>query len=432
MITRQRTFTTLLYALPCLLLFAVHYNALRTWFFMDDFAWLGLRMELNGFRDLMSILFQPRAQGTVRTLSERLFFLVFSSAFGMKAGPFHYWVFFTQCGSLILASAIVRRLSGSVLAGVAAATAWAISPAIAVAMAWLSSYNEVLCGFLLLTAFYCLIRFVETGRRSFWLGLWIAYLLSFLALEVTVVFPAIALVYVWLAARQYTKRTLWLWIPSLIFTAIHFWLIPKDSTPAYKMTFDAGIFQMLWKYAFAAAGPKDLDKFTDVQPGPLGWWVAVILLAVIGLFTAYRLIRRDWRPAMGLVWFCLLLAPVLPLQNHFSDYYYTIASFGLAMITGWAFQSACHSGWTWRVIAIAGAAVLIWCDVVQVNLMGQWYRTHSGQMHTVLNGIEEISKSRPVDTVILAGVDDELFISGMLDNPFRLFGIDKGLSHARQ
>ena len=115
------------YLLPCVVLFAVHYNALRTWFLMDDFAWLGLRLEYYTPRDLIGILFQPRAQGTVRVLSERLFFLVFSSLFGMKAGPFHYWVFATQCGSLIFASAIVRRLSGSLLAGVAAATAYELS-----------------------------------------------------------------------------------------------------------------------------------------------------------------------------------------------------------------------------------------------------------------------------------------------------------------
>ena len=422
--TKRRILRFLVYLLPCVVLFMVHYNALRTWFFMDDFAWLGLRMELHKPGDLWSILFQPRAQGTVRTLSERLFFLVFSSAFGMKAGPFHYWVLLTHCGSLVLANAIVRRLTGSALAGCAAAIAWAISPATAVSLSWLSAYNEILCGFLMLGAFYCLIRYVEHGERRFWLLQWAAYLLSFLALEVTVVYPAIALAFVWLAARPYWKKVLWLWVPSLAFTALHLLVIPKDPTPAYKMTFDVwGMLNNLGRYAFKAVGPTDLLQFTDQQPGPLGWWVSVVTAVLLAVFVAIRLHKRDWMPLMAVAWFVFLFGPVLPLQNHFSDYYATIASFGLAMLTGWAFQSAFSSGWLGRVVAVAAASVFVWCEVSQVDLMERWYRTHSGEMHLLLEGIENIAQRRPVETVLLGGIDDELYISGMLDNPFRLYGI---------
>ncbi len=420
---KQRLLTFLAFALPCVVLFAVHYNALRSWFFMDDFAWLGLRMEYHTPRDLLTILFEPRAQGTVRALSERLFFLAFSSIFGMKAGPFHYWVFFTQCGSLVLANLIVRRMSGSALAGFAAATVWALTHSLAVALSWLSAYNEILCAFLMLLALHCLIRFSEQGQQKFWWGQWAAYLTSFLALEVTVVYPAVACVYVFLAARQYWKKVLWLWIPSLVFTAIHLLLIPKSTTPAYKMTFNLGIFAQLWKYVYKAVGPTDLAQFTDQPPADLGWWVSMGTLGLLTAFLAWQLKRRAWLPVMGVAWFVLFLGPILPLQGHFSDYYTTIASFGFAMLTGWAFQAAFNAGWAPRIVAIVAAGLFVWCEVVQTNLMEQWYRIHSGQMHVVLQGIQDISQRRKVDTILLAGIDDEVYISGMLDNPFRLFGI---------
>ena len=422
---KQRLLTFLAFAFPCAVLFIVHYNALRTWFFMDDFAWLGLPLELNKPSDLLDILFEPRAQGTVRTLSERLFFLVFTSVFGMKAGPFHYWVFLTQCGSLVLANAIVRRLSGSALAGVAAATVWAVSHALAVSLSWLSAYNEILCGFCMLAAFYCLIRFVEHGERRFWMWQWVPYMASFLALEVTVVYPALALVYVWLAARQYWKKVMWLWVPSLIFTAIHFLVIPKVPTAPYKMIFDLGMVRNLWKYAFKAVGPSDISQFTDVMPGPIGWWVAAGMMVLLAVFLGMSLWKRDRMPLMGLAWFVLFLGPVLPLQNHFSDYYTTIASFGLAMVAGWTFARAISAGWVLRVVAVGVAGVFVWCEVVETNLMEKWYRTHSGQMHMVMQGVEDIAQRRPVETVMLAGIDDELYISGLLDNPFRLIGIQQ-------
>ena len=58
-----------------------------TWFVNDDFAWLGLPLEVHHARDLLSVLFAPRAQGTVRFLGERLFFLVFSSSSDSTRSP---------------------------------------------------------------------------------------------------------------------------------------------------------------------------------------------------------------------------------------------------------------------------------------------------------------------------------------------------------
>ena len=270
------------------MLFVVHYNALRTWFMMDDFAWLGLRQQYFVPRDLLEILFKPQAQGTVRVLSERLFFLVFGAIFGMKAGPFHYWVFLTQCGSLIFASASVRRFSGSRVAGLAAATIWAISHVTSVGLAWLSSYNEILCGFLMLAAFYSLIRFVESGERRYWILQWVAYLLGFLTLEVSVVYPAVACFYLWLTARQYIKKALWLWIPSIAFTLLHFLAIPKSHDAAYQMTFDAGIIANLGRYALNAVGPRELAQVMPDMPAPIGVWVAVAIAALLTAFVCVK------------------------------------------------------------------------------------------------------------------------------------------------
>ena len=420
---KSRILTFLAFAFPCVVLFAVHFNALRTWFFMDDFAWLGLFGELRTPGDVLTALFEPRAQGTVRVLSERLFFIVFKGIFGMKAGPFHYWVFLTQCGSLVLTNAIVRRLSGSWQAGLAAATAWALMHGTAVSMAWLSAYNEILCGFCMLAAFYCLVEFVHTGERRFWVWQWVAYLTGFLALEVSVVYPAVACLFVWIAGRQYFRRALWLWVPALAFTGLHFLLIPKTTTPVYKMTFDLGILTNLGHYAFKAVGPTELDKYIQGSPGPWGWWIAIIASVLLVIFLSVCLLKREWLPLMGLAWFVLFFAPLLPLQNHVSEYYTTIPSFGFAMLIGCAFASAVRASWAIGIPVILFAGVFVYCEAMQTVEMEQWYRTHSGQMHTFLNGIDELAHRREVEAVFIAGVDDELYISGLLDDPFRLYGI---------
>jgi hypothetical protein len=295
--------------------------------------------------------------------------------------------------------------------------------ATAVPMAWLSAYNEILCGFCMLAAFYCLVRFVQTGDRLFWHLQWAAYLTGFLALEVTVVYPALAFLYLWIAGRQYFKRAVWLWIPALVFTAIHFLLIPKSPSPVYKMTVDWGIVSNLWHYAFKAIGPTDLMQYTQDVPGPWAWWISVSTAAAIAVFLSVCAWKRDWLPFPGAAWFVLFLAPLLPLQNHVSEYYTTIPSAGLAMLIGWAFARAVQSNWGLRAVAVLIAAGFVWCETLQTQAMEQWYRTHSGQMHMFLNGIDELAHRRQVESVLVAGVDDELYISGMLDDPFRLYGI---------
>ena len=81
-----RTVRLAYYGLPMLFCLAMHWVALRTWFFLDDFAWLGLPLQVHSFRDLLHTLFDVQAQGTVRVFSERLFFLIFSWLFGLGSG----------------------------------------------------------------------------------------------------------------------------------------------------------------------------------------------------------------------------------------------------------------------------------------------------------------------------------------------------------
>ena len=69
---------------PVLISLYLFRRSFRIWFLADDFAWLGLRLSIFSFGDLMTALFAPMAQGTIRTLSERLFFLSFESLYGLE------------------------------------------------------------------------------------------------------------------------------------------------------------------------------------------------------------------------------------------------------------------------------------------------------------------------------------------------------------
>ena len=57
--------------------------------------------------------------------------------------------------------------------------------------------------------------------------------------------------------------------------------------------------------------------------------------------TAWRARAGDRLPLFFLAWFAILIAPVLPLSDHLSEYYPFLPSIGLAMWGGWALALAC-------------------------------------------------------------------------------------------
>ena len=86
--TKSRIIDWIWWLTPVALLFWVFQDGLRCWFSADDFAWLGLLRQVSSPHDILPILFAPAAQGTIRPWSERGFFLLFESLFGLDSLPF--------------------------------------------------------------------------------------------------------------------------------------------------------------------------------------------------------------------------------------------------------------------------------------------------------------------------------------------------------
>ncbi len=82
--------------IPPLVSLVLFWPGLVSWFQRDDFAWLGLRDLVHSWSDLGTALFHPYAQGTIRTLSERVYFLTFYSLFGLHALPYRILGFLTH------------------------------------------------------------------------------------------------------------------------------------------------------------------------------------------------------------------------------------------------------------------------------------------------------------------------------------------------
>lgn len=409
--TASRPARALYYGAPMLFALWLHWLALKTWFSGDDFAWLGLRSQIHSFSDLLWALFHPFAQGTVRLWSERVYFLVLTSLFGLNALAFRIAAFTTQFLNLLLLQWIARRLTGSVLAALLAPALWLINPAMIIPMAWDSAYNEILCSTFLLAAFALLLKYVETGERRYWVAQFAVFVLGFGALELMVMYAAIASLYAYCCARSIFRRTLWLFVPSGLFTLVHYLWIPKAPDPHYAMHPDASMLLTLWNYWRLALGASRPD-IVDWRPFWLGTAIALLLTAALVAF-AWRRSER-WFP---IAWFVLMLLPVLPLRDHFSDYYLTTPVIGLAIVGAWAVSAGARRPWTWILLAL-----YLTVSFQDLHIAERWYYEHARNLRNVVLGLV---RAHPGDkTVLLTNVSNDLFWSGFGDHPFPLFGLE--------
>ncbi|MBV9399972.1 MAG: hypothetical protein JO062_18485 [Bryobacterales bacterium] len=184
-----------------------------TWFQSDDFAWLGLASGVRNGRGLIEALFTPYAQGTVRVVSERLFFVVFLNMFGLHPTPYRIWTLATWALLLVLVSLVGARVAGSRVAGTVAALICAANTNAVIAVAWSSAYNQILCGVALLAGFYARLRWTDLEDRGRACGRWrIAewcfYMLGFGALELAVVYPLLAALHAAFVDRKRLRGTL--------------------------------------------------------------------------------------------------------------------------------------------------------------------------------------------------------------------------------
>ena len=424
---------------PSLLCLALYWRGFTAWFRADDFAWLGTGIYIQNFHDFLLAIFAPQAQGTIRPLSERAFFMLGFSLFGLDALPFKIVVFATQFANLALVASIGARLTGLRWAGVFAAVFWVLNGSGIEPLGWCCVYNQVLCGFFLLGAFHFLLRYVETGERRYnWLQ-WAAFLLGFGALELNVVYPLVAAAYTLLVGQalppanrslpdapvraRYFLSTLPMFAVSIAYAVAHNFAAPAWKTGGYAMHFTGAMFRTLRKYWTWSVGPTFLYTPYDLPKWLLPTGIAVVSAGLLG-FLAWKL-RAGGRAALFcLVWYLAVLAPVLPLRDHMTEYYVFLPAIGLCWLGGWAAVAGWRAGVRGRAIVVTLAVLYALMGVPTLLATSQWNHAITKRVRNLVEGVAGIHERYPSKSILLEGVDTDLFWNGVLDRPFRLFGLD--------
>jgi hypothetical protein len=396
--------------LPVLLLLVLYWPGLTTWFYQDDFGWLNLRHDVHSARDLAGALLAPKAHGNMRPLGENAYWLGLGAIFGIAPLPFHICTFLTQAASLLLLGSIVRRLVAWQPAGLCAQVLWLINSGLAPAMGWSSIYNQVLSGFFFLLAFYFLLRHIETGRRAHQMAHWTAFVLGLGALEINVVYPALATLYVLFYARPFLKKVLPMFAVSALAVLAHFYFAPPPHAGVYAPRIDSALGATLWTYWRWVLGPMPV-------------WVAALVAACLLALIGWGLRRGESTALLGAGWFMLPLLPYLPLPDHKMDYYLAVPSIGIAILGAYAIGNVRQFGVAGRISAVLVVMLYAGTSVQASWTVTRWQHARAERVEDLVLGVEEIHQAAPGKIVLLDGIDSDLFWSGVADLPFRAMSI---------
>lgn len=403
--------------------------SLEAWFQQDDFAWLGVARGVETWRDLLWALFTPTVHGTLRPLSERGFFILFRALFGLDTFPWRIWVFATQAGSLILLNAITRKLTGSAVAGFLAAALWAVHSRMVTALSWTSAYMQVLCGLCLLGAFWLWLRWVESGETRYRNRMWAVFLAGFLVMETNLMFPVLAAAHALFFAPRFLRKTIPMFVVSAAYLAAHMLLVPKQTAGVYTIHFSPAILDSLRQYWSWTVSPVTVGGQSAV-PAPWPEVLGVAGTALLAGFVLWSIWRRRWQAPLFALWYLILLAPVLPLTGHVVDYYVSLALIGFSMLAGDALACAFRAvgarpAWRWAFPA-AGIALLVLFVAVSFSaarVASKWFRWRGIRTEMVVRGVLHARELHPKSTILLDGMDIDLFSSVMCDYAFRNFGL---------
>ena len=411
-------FAFFLWLAPLVFMFWLYADGLHTWFSADDFAWLGLIHNVRSPHDLISALFSPAAQGTIRPWSERGFFLLFESLFGLDSLPFRICVFVTMAANLTLVAWITRRITGSPAAGAFAAMLWTANTALVTVMSWSSSYNEALCSLFLLAALALFIRYVETGRSAWWWWQLVVFTLGFGALEINVVYPALAAAYVLFAVPAEKRRRLLAGLLPLFCISVAYFLLHRAavSLPAdgpYAVHVDRRIFRTFaayWKWSLVPQTWKDVGHSARSEHA-----IFLILTLALVAFAAKQLANRQYEILFFAFWYLATLAPMLMLPDHRTDYYLTIPLIGLAMLGGWGVSQARLSRWAWQAATLIPLIAYLGCMIPVSRTATRWWLDRSQEVRGLVLGIQAAEAAHPGKTVVVDGIAGDLYDASLGD-----------------
>ncbi|MEP6717297.1 MAG: hypothetical protein ABJC09_17120, partial [Terriglobia bacterium] len=274
--------------------------------------------------------------------------------------------------------------------------------------------------FFLLLALALFCRFAEKGERRFWWWQLVVFSLGFGALELNVVYPAIAAGFVLFVAPAEKRRRLLLSLAplgaiSVVYFALHRYLAPLPAAGAYVIHVDKRIFSTLAAYLKWSLLPMNWSGFG--HSARAGKVLLAIELAGLAAFFFAEFRRRRTTVLFFLVWFMATLSPMLLLPDHRDDYYLTMPLIGLGMLAGFAVAE-------WRLLSLIPICAYLMAQIPVAHSATHWWLLKTQPVRALVLGVQAAHATHPTKTILLEGVGQQVYEDSLGQGALFSLGID--------
>lgn len=301
---------------------------LSDWFLTDDFLFLHAFRDaspLGYVKDAFDFRHAPPAPEVrfYRPFHSSTF-LALSRAFGLHAAWYHLWSLAVHLLNTSLVWLLVTRLTKRPLVAGLAATIFAVHPAYAPAVAWISNDNALMATSASLTSFVCFLKSEEPGgrRRLWYLGSVASYAASLLFHpEAGTLLFVIVAYRLLISTRGWQEAIHWRpWVdlaPFVVvaglYAAIHLWMVSQDFLPQAQSFFIGWHMIKVYLGYFAMSVYPISSSEVSLSSVPQAVAAAAMLAGMALLLLSVGLTRR--RPYVGAFAVFWFLASLLPLST---------------------------------------------------------------------------------------------------------------------
>ena len=290
-------------------------------------------------------------------------YLVEHTFFGLNPSGYHIFNVLLHAVNAVLVFALVAQVTKNRAAGWMTAALFAVHPVQIESVAWISSTKGLLCGMFILAHLICRLRPERTPRQDVW-G-FVFFLLALFSKALTVVVPAIVLLYDMLVlkrkfkealAGQFATGMLSVWLLVTTMSAQGTTLGGVRSHLVLSKLEILGVDSIiLWRYVGMLLWPSGLSVLYNPAVSGIAGQIAVATLAWAAVAAVIWKLRK-LSPLLVLAaasWLILLL-PVLnltPLTTLMNDRYLYMPAIPFFA------AASCGLCWLWGEAVAAGPAV---------------------------------------------------------------------------
>lgn len=290
-------------------------------------------------------------------------YLVEHTFFGLNPSGYHIFNVLLHAMNAVLVFALVAQVTKNQAAGWMTAALFAVHPVQIESVAWISSMKGLLCGTFILAHLICRLRPERTPRQDVW-G-FVFFLLALFSKALTVVVPAIVLLYDMLVlkrkfkealAGQFATGMLSVWLLVTTMSAQGTTLGGVRSHLVLSKLEILGVDSViLWRYVGMLLWPSGLSVLYNPPVSGIAGQIAVATLAWTAVAAVVWKLRK-FSPLLVLAaasWLILLL-PVLnltPLTTLMNDRYLYMPAIPFFA------AASCGLCWLWGEVVAAGPAV---------------------------------------------------------------------------